>query len=367
MTTSSTTVSKKIFLLFLIIAALYYGQVFLMPFVIGGILATLLLPFCNWLEKKKFPKGLAVFLCFLALLLVVLGLITLLSWKISEVINDVALLKEKAVDTVAYLQKYIFNHFNISIEEQFKILNEEKPSYTSIVQILLGSLVIIVTNIILVTAYFLFLLYYRSHIKQFILKLTAISEQKSMELILHKIANVSQQYLVGLSKMIFCLWIMYYAGFSFIGLENAFFFAILCGFLEIVPFVGNITGTSLTILIAAMHGGNLALLGGIVITYGIVQFIQGWLLEPLMLGPQVKINPLFTIIALVLGELLWGIPGIILAIPLTAMLKIICDHVEALQPYGFLIGEIETSKPSNSILLKKLRSFYKIKKNAKQI
>jgi predicted PurR-regulated permease PerM len=64
----------------------------------------------------------------------------------------------------------------------------------------------------------------------------------------------------------------------------------------------------------------------------------------LILGPQVKINPLFTIIALIVGELIWGIPGIILAIPLTAILKIICDHIEPLKPYGFLIGEIESTK-----------------------
>lgn len=114
--------------------------------------------------------------------------------------------------------------------------------------------------------------------------------------------------------------------------------------MEIVPSVGNITGTAITVLVAAIYGGNLNLLGGIVVTYGVVQFIQGWFLEPLMLDPQVKINPLFTIIALVLGELLWGIPGIILAIPLTAMLKIICNAIEPLKPYGFLIGEIELTK-----------------------
>ena len=140
--------------------------------------------------------------------------------------------------------------------------------------------------------------------------------------------------------MIFLLWIMYGIGFSVLGVQNAIVFAVLCGLLEIVPFIGNITGTTITVLAAAIHGANIKVLIGIVVTYGIVQFIQGWLLEPLILGPQVKINPMFTIIALVFGQIIWGIPGIILAIPITAMLKIVCDHVEALKPYGFLIGEI---------------------------
>ena len=81
-----------------------------------------------------------------------------------------------------------------------------------------------------------------------------------------------------------------------------------------------------------------------------IQFIQGWVLEPLILGPQVKINPLFTIIALVVGELVWGISGIFLAIPLTAMIKIVCDHIEPLKPYGFLIGEVEDNSTKISFI-----------------
>lgn len=114
---------------------------------------------------------------------------------------------------------------------------------------------------------------------------------------------------------------------------------------------------TVTVLVALVNGADLAMVGGIVITYGVVQLIQGWVLEPLILGPQVKINPLFTIIALVLGEIVWGIPGIILAIPLTAIFKIVCDHIESLKPFGFLIGEIETE--NNADFLKKLKKTFK--------
>ena len=145
---------------------------------------------------------------------------------------------------------------------------------------------------------------------------------------------------------------MYGIGFSVLGVENAIFFAVLCGILEIIPFVGNITGTILTVLFAAINGADSQVLIGIVIVYGIVQFIQGWILEPLIVGSQVKINSLFTILALVLGELLWGIPGIILAIPLTAMFKIICDHIEPMKAYGFLIGEVVSPKKELKIIAK---------------
>ena len=100
------------------------------------------------------------------------------------------------------------------------------------------------------------------------------------------------------------------------------------------------------------QGGDFNLVIGIFITYAIVQFIQTYLLEPLVVGSQVNINPLFTIISLVAGEILWGIPGMVLAIPLLGIGKIICDHVESLQPVGYLIGEDEKKKSGISEKIK---------------
>lgn len=344
MITHSSTFLQKLALVFLIVLGLYFAKDFIIPLCIGGILATLFLPFCNWMQSKKFPKGLAVFICFLSLLLIITSLFSLLGWKLSELLNDITLMKQKSLELGNHIQKYVFDHLNITAEEQFTILKNEQPSYSNIFQIIFGSIASIFATLILVLVYFVFLLYYRNHIKNFLLKLAKPSKQEEMKQIIYSATKVSQQYLLGLCKMIVLLWIMYAIGFSIIGVENAIFFAILCGLLEIVPYVGNITGTIVTVLVSTIHGGDPTLIGGIIVVYGIVQLIQGWLLEPLILGPQVKINPLFTIIVLVIGQLLWGIPGIILAIPLTAIFKIICDHIESLKPYGFLIGEITVPK-----------------------
>jgi predicted PurR-regulated permease PerM len=209
---------------------------------------------------------------------------------------------------------------------------------------ILGSLAYILTNLLFILAYIFLLLYYRKHLKEFILRLFPVSQRKEMEFVIDGAGKVSQQYLVGLAKMIGCLWVLYGIGFSICKVPNAIFFAILCGFLEIVPFVGNITGTTITLLVSAMHGAESMTLVGIIIVYGVVQFVQGWLIEPLILGGQVKINPLMTVVVLVIGELVWGIPGIFLAIPLSAMIKTVCDHVEPLKPLGFLLGKADSKQ-----------------------
>ena len=356
MSLSLTLIIKRLLLIFLIFAGLYFAKDFLMPLSIAGVLATLFLPFCNWLERKKMSKGIAVLFCLLGLLFVFLFLGVLLGYKISELFTDMVTVKQKSIVIGTQVQEYIFSHLNITADEQLKIIKGEQPSYSNLVTSLLSSLSYIITSLLLVFVYFVFFLYYRFHIKKFLLKITAVSERTNMEDVIEKAAAVSQQYLLGLSKMIFLLWIMYGIGFSIIGVQNAIFFAILCGMLEIVPFVGNITGTLLTVLFATVHGANATLVIEIIAVYAVVQLIQGWILEPLILGPQVKINSLFTIMALVLGELVWGIPGIILAIPLTAILKIVCDHIDTLKPYGFLIGEIETTKKREIGFIKMLKS-----------
>ena len=101
---------------------------------------------------------------------------------------------------------------------------------------------------------------------------------------------------------------------------------------------------------------------GILVTYFVVQFIQSYILEPLVVGAEVNINPLFTILGIIAGELIWGIPGMVLAIPLLGILKIVCDHIPALRAYGFLIGE-EKKRDKKSGLFAQIKKRFKKKLN----
>ena len=104
------------------------------------------------------------------------------------------------------------------------------------------------------------------------------------------------------------------------------------------------------------QGGNSSVLIGILITYAVVQFIQSYLLEPLIVGKEVRINPLTTIVGIVAGEFLWGIAGMIVAIPLIGMAKVVFDNTPSLKPLGFLFGEAEKSEGN---FLEKIKSWFK--------
>ncbi len=260
--------------------------------------------------------------------------------------------------TTSQLQKMIDQTFGITPAQQKQIMQQQQGGSGSIGRMasgFLAGIMSIVVDVVLTLVYIFLLLYFRTHIRLFILKIVPVDQRDKTQGVMHECGKVAQQYTVGLSAMIVCLWVMYGIGFSIVGVKSAIFFAILCGLLEIVPFVGNVAGTTITILMSVAQGDT-HLIWGILITYALVQFIQTYILEPLVVGSEVNINPLFTIMVIVAGELLWGIPGMILAIPLLGALKIIFDHIEPLKPYGFLIGE---SRKKRTGLIDKLKQGFK--------
>lgn len=341
---STKKIIINLFSICLLTIVLIKTKEFLIPITIGFVISTLFYPICKWLEKKGINRGLASIICILTLISFLIIIILIVSWQISIITNDIEALKESIKVTGNKIQDLIYSKLGITINKQTQILNEQINSINNLIPTIANTFSIGIAHVILTLVYIFCFLYYRNHLKIFIVKINSIENKINTELLIYKVANISQQYLFGLAKMIVCLWVMYGIGFSIIGIKNAWFFAILCGLLEIIPYAGNLTGTIITTLIVALQGGTPLTLISIIGTYAVIQFIQGWVLEPLIVGAQVKINPFFTILSLIIGQLIWGLSGVFLAIPIIAMIKIICDNIESLKPYGYLISEIENNK-----------------------
>lgn len=343
--------SINFLLLFILITTiLYYSREFLIPIAFGSLLAMLFVPLSDRFERIGINRALATLFCILIFLMAIAGLVTLLSWQLSDIMQDIGQMRRQLTSVIDQVRQYIAETFNISQEKQKEIIQEQQSSVGAgnyagtIVSGLFG----VVVDFILVVVYTFLFMYFRGHLKKAILSIVPEGERKNTSVILHDASRVSQQYLTGLATMIFILWIMYGIGFSLIGVKSALFFAVLCGLLEIVPFVGNFTGTSITVLMVLSQGGNTQMVLGVLITYLTIQFVQTYILEPLVVGAEVNINPIFTILVLVGGEMLWGISGMILAIPLLGIIKIVCDHIEPLKPYGFLIGYDKNKRDDNA-------------------
>ncbi|MBC7919965.1 MAG: AI-2E family transporter, partial [Ferruginibacter sp.] len=119
----------------------------------------------------------------------------------------------------------------------------------------------------------------------------------------------------------------------------AFFFGALGALLTIIPYVGIVVGALLPILMALVTKDSAWYAAGVAGIFFLVQMLEGNFITPNVVGSKVSINPLAAIVGLVLGGMLWGAAGMILAMPFLAVLKVVFDSVEALEPYGYLLGD----------------------------
>jgi len=337
-----TKTIQVLLLVILTFTILYLGRPFFVPIALAGLLSMMLLPMSVWLEKKGLNRGLSSLVCVLTLIGSIVGVITLLSWQMGQIAENLSEIKTVATERTEQLSQFVNQKLGFSRQAQQQMVKDNQASgaggAAKVGAAILGGFLGGVVTFILAVVYIFMFLYYRSHFKKFILKLVPATKKAETTRIITEASLVGQKYVSGMGLMIVMLWVLYSIGFSIVGVENAVFFAVLCGILEIVPYVGNLTGTAITLLMVVAQGGGSNIILGVLITYGLVQFFQNNVLTPLIVGSEVNINPLFTIMALLAGELVWGIPGMILGIPLLGMLKIICDHVEPLKPYGFLLG-----------------------------
>lgn len=150
--------------------------------------------------------------------------------------------------------------------------------------------------------------------------------------------------------------LVYAVGFSIIGLKNALLLSVIAVLPTIVPYVGAYIGAAFPLAMALASGKAGMLLPAVVVII-VAQFIDNNIIEPVAMGSALHLNPFFTIIAVVLGELLWGVPGMILFEPLFAIIRIVCSHLPALQPHARLLED----EHDESGLMSKVKNVFRRK------
>jgi predicted PurR-regulated permease PerM len=332
-------------ILVLAVVCLVYAKPFLVPLTFAALLAMLLLPVSRWLQRKGVGKAVAILLSMSLLLIFVALVVFFISWQVSDLASNASNTEQQITAKYQQAQQFVAEKLGIPPAKQKQMVKQQQSQtpgkLATLITGFLGGLGGFLADTLLVLVYIFLLSYFRSRLKTFLVWLVPDSEEGKAVSIVNDAQQVAQKYLSGMSLMIVSLWVMYGIGFSVAGIPNAILFAIICGLLEIIPFVGNLTGTLITLTVALAQGGGTQAAVGVLVTYAVVQFIQTYLLEPLVVGANVSINPLFTIMGLVAGELVWGISGMVLAIPLLGITKIVCDHIEPLKPYGYLMGQDE--------------------------
>jgi predicted PurR-regulated permease PerM len=344
-------------------AGIYYAKPFLTPLVFAGLFAMLLWPVCRTLEGWGLNDKLAAFLAVLLFVGVFVGVGFLLSNQIKSFMGELPKLQESFENRLEDAKIFIEDKFGISEERQEKALTEQgRRRGRQLGQQAAFYFVNALGKFLIMLVYLFLLLIYRARFKNFIIQYTPEARREQARQVIVRSAHVAKDYLSGRLLLMVILAIMYVTGLSIIGIEQAIFFGVLAAILGIIPFVGNILGAILPISVALINEGTTAAIA-VVALFTVVQLIENYLLEPLVVGKKVDLNAFFAIAIVILGEMLWGISGAILAMPVLGIAKIIFDNIKQLEPLGYLIGEDHPGEDSDrgSKLAQKIKDLFTTK------
>jgi predicted PurR-regulated permease PerM len=320
------------------------------------MLSILLLPLNNFLERLKIPRLTAIIIS-LIVVTAVLGLVGFFIYsQMVKFIADLDMLTERLTDLFHQSSDFFQRHLGV---EKAKHEQWVKDSFESSLKkgssVFVAALSFTTTTVSilgLLPVFTFFLLYYRDFYRKFVLMVFNFKRHDKVLFVIDKIESVVQSYLVGVLIVTSIISAMNVIGLTILGVRYAFFFGVLAGILNIIPYVGVFIGSALPIIYTFIVEGSALKAGGVMLLMWAIQFTEGHFITPNIVGSKVSLNPFAAILALIIGGQLWGPIGMILFIPYTAVLKVICDNIEDLQPYGFLLGNPEHHKSKRTPILK---------------
>ncbi|MBJ6117955.1 AI-2E family transporter [Pontibacter sp. BT310] len=336
-----------------IILLIWLMQMFksvLVPFAFAMLFAMLLLPLVHDLEKKvKIPRPLAILLS-LVLVVAVLGMVVwFISVQVLSLTSELDTIGNNVGDLVDKVQLFLFNKFGIVPSNRSDLVRNAIGSLQDIATSFLGNTISMTTGAIaaftIVPIFVFCLLYYRDHLQQFMFQFVAKDRRSSVIQTVTNIQQVVQSYISGLMIVIVIVSLLNSAGLLFLGVKYAIFFGIFASILTIIPYIGILIGALLPALFTLAATGHLIDAVLVVFVFMFVQFLEGNFITPLIVGSKVSINPFAAIVALLVGGEIWGAAGMILSIPLIAILKVMFDAYEPLKPFGFLLADIDDVAP----------------------
>jgi predicted PurR-regulated permease PerM len=323
---------------------LYVGQEIVVPIMMSFLFAILLRPIAHFLKTKlRFPHVLAVMITVLLFVLVIIGIFTLISIQISDITNDYDEIKKNFNIHLGNIKQFIKENFHISSSEQQKYLDDVTQDSVQKGKNTLGTTIMSVTdtilNITLVPIYTFLILLYRNHFMLFFSKLIKKEYHAQLEDILIQIKVAVKSYIIGLIIEMIVVSCLMTIGFMIIGVEYALLLGVITGILNLIPYIGILFAGIISIVASLTGSPDLSMIFGVIAVSVIVQLIDNNILVPMIVSSKVEINAFVSIIGIIIGGAIAGVSGMFLAIPMLAILKVIFDRIEYLEPWGYFMGD----------------------------
>ena len=312
------------------------------PLVFGFLFAILLLPIANFLEKKtRLPRTLSSMVSILLLLGFVSGILYLVGSQISGLASDWPQLKSQVSQSLHDLSEWAQHAFHIDASKEMSYVHATTTKIMASGGDVLGQTFGAISSLMLFYVFILiftfFILLYRRLLLHFVVWVFSEEHTETVHDIIGNIQSILRQYILGLLLEMVVVASLACTAFWMIGAKYAVLLGILVGLFNLVPYLGIFTALLLSTVITFATGSvrDAALVAGCVLG---IHVVDSNFLLPTIVGSKVKLNALITFLGIIVGEMIWGLSGMFLSIPVMAIFKIIFDRVDSLKPWGYLLG-----------------------------
>lgn len=320
---------------------LYIARGIIIPIVFATILAIVLHPVVNLMTRIKINRILAIIITLFLTFLVIAAFGTLVFSQASRFTESLPRLIGKFTEILNQIIFWASGYFDISANEITAWITDTKNELIGGAEI--GKTIVNVGSVLaflfLIPVYVFMILFYQPLLIEFFHRLFGEKNREKVSEIINQIKTLIQRYLIGLLLEVVIISALYTIGLLILGIEYALILGIFGALLNLIPYLGSIIAASMPIIIAIVTKPSpwFALL--VLALYIVIQFIDNNYIVPKIVASKVKINALASIIAVITFGALWGIPGMLVAIPLIAIAKLIFDHIEPLKSWGYLLGD----------------------------
>ena len=308
----------------------------------------LMTPVSNRLENRGVSRVISSLISVMIIVVIFSVVILLLAAQIGNIGKELPLILLRYEEIKLDLQRWVNDSLGVSSQQLRVHASEVFNNAGSFLTNFIKNTIAFIGSLFVVLVFIFLFLMQRTKYEKFVLMLYKEEKRNKAKDMIDRISQVAQQYLTGRLVADCIMGILFLIGFLIVGLKNSVILALIVAIMTIIPYVGALIG-GLVPLFISMIDGSLNQSIWVVIIILAINTIDHYIIEPYVVGGSVNISPFFTIFVLILGGLIWGIPGIILFLPLSGIIKIVFENVEGLQPYASLIGDQrDSSKPKNS-------------------
>ncbi len=344
---------------YILIVMLSITQDILVPLIFSVMIAVLLHPVVNFFVRIRMNRVVAIILTLVLTFIITAALAALIFRQIGRFSESWPLLVDKFELLLNETARWTSRYFDLSRWKVNKWIIDAKTEMLSMSNAEVGQTLYALGNgivtLLLIPVYVFLLLYYNKLLIEFIHRVFENSDQHRISKIISEIKSVIQSYLAGLVIEAIIVAILNITVLLVLGIEYAILLGIIGALLNVIPYIGGIVAVALPMAVALATKSTPMYAFYVLALYYIIQLIDNNIIVPLIVSSKVKINALFAILVVFAGNALWGVSGMFLSIPLLAIVKLICDYIEPLKPWGFLLGDTMPSLIDIKPILKKIK------------